>query len=142
MKHRIIRIILVIVTILAALFLAAYLFIIMPQQKTLAKVRAIAIERIDGNRVTDGTYRGDFEYSNTGVSVLVTVAHHQITQIEILKGGINEYGLKAESIVDSVVQANSTDVDVITGSTTTSKALLKAIENALKKGYPLTEKNR
>jgi uncharacterized protein with FMN-binding domain len=140
MKSKIILSILIVLVILIAVSLAAYLFIIKPQQKSLEKVRAMDIQAIEGTMVEDGTYRGDFEYSNTGVSVLVTVAHHQITQIEILKGGINEYGLRAESIVDSVVQANSTDVDVITGSTTTSKALLKAIENALKKGYPLTKK--
>lgn len=134
MKVKIIRIILIILSIFIALLFAAYLFIILPQQKALKTVRSMEIQKIDGSMLKDGTYRGDFEYSNTGVVVLVTVHDHQISRIEILKGGSNQYGLLAESITDSVLLANSTDVDVITGSTTTSKALLKAIENALKKG--------
>lgn len=38
-----------------------------------------------------------------------------------------------ESIISRVVENQSLKVDVVTGATVTSKALLKAIENALEK---------
>jgi uncharacterized protein with FMN-binding domain len=40
----------------------------------------------------------------------------------------------AEGVVKSILDQQKNDVDVVSGATTTSKALLKAVENALVKG--------
>lgn len=39
----------------------------------------------------------------------------------------------AENIINKVIESQSIDIDVVSGTTVTSKAYLKAIENALKK---------
>jgi uncharacterized protein with FMN-binding domain len=71
-------------------------------------VRALPIDHVDLAKVRDGTYQGDFAYGGFDYQVQVTVAGHQIKQ--------------------------KNDVDAVSGATTTSKALLKAIERALTKG--------
>ena len=43
-------------------------------------------------------------------------------------------GKKAEIQTDLIIKNQSLNVDVITGATASSKAILKATENALKKG--------
>ena len=43
-------------------------------------------------------------------------------------------GGKAEAIIDQVIQNQSLEVDAVSGATTSSKTILKAIENALQSG--------
>ena len=62
---------------------------------------------------------------------LNTVNNGLLEKIEVLKNVNNEYSLKAEAVLDRVIADQSLKVDVISGATTTSKALLKALENAL-----------
>ena len=66
---------------------------------------------------------------------IVTFEGHNIETINILEKGTTKYAQKAVvGIEKNVMEAQSLKVDVVTGATTTSKALLKALENALKKG--------
>jgi uncharacterized protein with FMN-binding domain len=63
------------------------------------------------------------------------VQEHRIQQIDVLKNREeSEYAKKAEGVVEKVLKSQSLKVDAVTGATTTSKALLKAIESALTKG--------
>ena len=61
----------------------------------------------------------------------VLVKNHSIESIKVLQNGTSEYAHKAEGVLQKVLSAQSLKVDVVTGATTTSKALLKATENAL-----------
>lgn len=40
-------------------------------------------------------------------------------------------GAKAEAVIDTIIDKNTLDVDVVSGATMSSTAILKAIENAL-----------
>jgi len=66
--------------------------------------------------------------------VQVTVVSHQIKEIAIIKNRTARHAKMAEDIVKSILGQQKNDVDVVSGATTTSKALLKAVENALEKG--------
>lgn len=94
----------------------------------------MVIEKIDLLRISDGAYRGEFSYSKSTYAVKVTVENHKIKNIEVLQNGTSGYAKKAEGILSKVIDEQSLQVDAVSGSTTTSKSLLKATENAQKKG--------
>ena len=56
---------------------------------------------------------------------------HMIKEIELKKHD-NGQGFPAEIIPGKVVEAQSLEVDIVSGATYSSKVILKAIENALK----------
>ncbi|NPV53446.1 MAG: FMN-binding protein [Firmicutes bacterium] len=97
------------------------------------KVRNMPINEVDLSRVSDGTYEGDFSYGRFTYVVEVIVKDHRIENIKILKNRDTGHAKKAEGVIKRVIQAQSLKVDAITGATTTSKTLLKAVENALAK---------
>lgn len=102
--------------------------------KEMKTVRAMPIEAVDLASVQDGTFQGDFSYGGFTYEVSVTVKDHRIETIDILKNRDTKHARQAEGVIPKVISAQTVNVDVVTGATTTSKALLKAIENALKKG--------
>ena len=82
---------------------------------------------------TDGTYRGNYDLSGTPVNVTldVTVQDHKIIGIKIVKHACSPIGKKAEKITDQIIAVQSLDVDAVSGATGSSKAIIKAVENAL-----------
>jgi uncharacterized protein with FMN-binding domain len=97
--------------------------------------RDMSIESIDISKVKDGVYQGSYSYAGSDFLVEVTVKDHAIEDVKILEAFTGTpYSRKAQAIIDTVVAYQSVEVDVITGATTTSKAYLKCIENALRKG--------
>ncbi|MFZ5351103.1 MAG: FMN-binding protein [Bacillota bacterium] len=109
-----------------------YFAYIVPSNKILNEVRNTEIQNIDLSRVADGSYVGEFKYSKTVCRVEVIVKNHRIEDIKILENGKTDYAKRAEAVVLKVIEEQMTDVDVVAGATTTSKALLKAVETALK----------
>jgi len=81
----------------------------------------------------DGVYRGNYTLTGTPVKVTVdvTVQNQNITGIKIIKHSRSPIGKKAEKIIDTVIEKQSLDVDAVSGATGSSKAILKAVENAL-----------
>jgi uncharacterized protein with FMN-binding domain len=82
---------------------------------------------------TDGKYRGNYDLSGTPVNVIldVTIQNNKIIKIEIVKHFCSPIGKKAEKIIDQIISIQNLDVDVISGATASSKAIIKAVENAL-----------
>jgi len=87
----------------------------------------------DLTQIPDGTYEGYYEGGPVKVLLEITVNNHQITNIEIKKHDHGR-GEKAEGITEAIIKAQSLDVDVISGATVSSKAILKAAEKALESG--------
>jgi uncharacterized protein with FMN-binding domain len=92
----------------------------------------IVISNPDLNQVVDGTYRGESKVGPVRVTLDVTVQRGVIQNINLIKH-FNGRGEKAEVIIPRVVEAQSLEVDMISGATASSKAILKAIETALEK---------
>ena len=82
---------------------------------------------------TDGTYRGFYDLSGTPIKVTldVTVRGQNITIIDIISHKSSPIGKKAEKITGHIIERQSLDIDAISGATGSSKAILKAVENAL-----------
>ncbi|HDP69585.1 MAG TPA: FMN-binding protein [Actinobacteria bacterium] len=134
MKRKILITVGVLAGILVMGFGILYLAIMRPAFKEQERVRNMPINEVDLSKVMDGSYRGDFSYANFTYEAEVSVKNHEIENIKILKNREDEYAKRAEGVVQKVRKSQSLDVDTVTGATTTSKALLKAMENALNKG--------
>ncbi len=115
-------------------FGAFYFTVIAPNNKVLNEVRSAEIKAVDLSKVADGSYVGEFSYSRTTCKVEVVVAGHRIEAINILENGSTDYAKKAEAVTEKVITEQKTNVDGVSGATTTSKALLKAVVAALEKG--------
>ena len=81
----------------------------------------------------DGVYRGNYilEGSPVKVTLDVTVKDYTIAAINMVKHVCSPIGKKAEKITGTIIEAQSLNVDVVSGATGSSKAILKAVENAL-----------
>jgi uncharacterized protein with FMN-binding domain len=93
-------------------------------------LKKIEINSPDLNTVANGTYQGKSKVGPVRVTLNVNVENGAIVSIQIIRH-FNGRGKKAEAIVPEIIKTQSLDVDVITGATGSSKAILKAIENAL-----------
>lgn len=80
-----------------------------------------------------GTFEGTGEGRNGDIVAEVTVEGGTITNIEVTQSEETENLAEPvyTGLADDVIAANSTDVDVVSGSTMTSEGFLQAIDNAL-----------
>ncbi len=114
-----------------ALPLAAVLSLCGCVSEELRAVRTMRINDVDLSRVRDGSYEGSFSYGSFNYLVRTTVKKGRIVKVDILKNRDTTYAMKAEKVAERVIEKQTPNVDAVTGATTTSKALLKAIEYSL-----------
>lgn len=98
--------------------------------ENLEGLKTLEIHDVDLNTVDDGRYIGFYGSFPVDAKVEVIVASHRITGINLLEHG-NGQGGNAEVIPGRVVEAQSLEIDSVSGATYSSHAILKAIENAL-----------
>jgi uncharacterized protein with FMN-binding domain len=83
--------------------------------------------------VHDGTYEGKAFLLPVSVQVRAAVSGGRLVSVDLLKH-FNGQGKSAEAIIPLAIEKQSLGVDVITGATYSSLAILKAMEDALSKG--------
>ena len=87
---------------------------------------------IDAANLKDGVYTGSGTGFSGTITVQVTVAGGKITAIQIVSSGDDAaYLNRAQAVIPSVIAAQSTSVDTVSGATYSSKGILMAIHNAL-----------
>jgi uncharacterized protein with FMN-binding domain len=99
-------------------------------ENNLDQLAYLTVPDVDITKIEDGTYAGSYKEFPISAKVEVTVKDHQITAVELIEHKSGQ-GKPAEAITDKVIEAQSLDVDVISGATLSSKVILMAIENAL-----------
>jgi uncharacterized protein with FMN-binding domain len=82
---------------------------------------------------SDGIYNGKYNAGRWSNEMNVTIKDHKIIKIDVVKDVTFSLPKVTEAILSQVIEKQSIDIDVISGSTVTSKAYLKSIENALNK---------
>ena len=88
----------------------------------------------DDSTYTDGVYEGSARGYSSDVTVKVTIKDGKIADIEVVsQDETPEYFNEAVKVLDDIIDANSTDVDSISGATISSDALKEAVQNALQK---------
>ena len=98
-----------------------------------AKNELMLIEDPDLSKVDDGIYKGKFDTMLVKAEVEVSVVNHKIVSILIIKHE-NGKGKPAETIVDTIIKDNSTDVELVAGATMSSLIIRAAVIDALNKG--------
>ncbi|MBP2651721.1 MAG: hypothetical protein H6Q74_2546 [Firmicutes bacterium] len=90
----------------------------------------VVISGIDVSAFPDGTYTGKYDNRRWSNELSLTVKNGKITNIAIVKDV--EYSNKgmSDTLFQRVLTKQNTTVDVVSEATVTSKAYLKAIENA------------
>lgn len=101
-------------------------------ESNLDQLLNLKISNIDILKVPDGTYTSSYKVFPIIAVVKVTTKNHKIAEIELLRHR-NGRGTPAEIITDKVVEAQTLEVNTVSGATLSSKVILKAIENALNK---------
>ncbi|MDR0326551.1 MAG: FMN-binding protein [Oscillospiraceae bacterium] len=92
----------------------------------------VTLHGIDLANIADGDYTGIYEFKRWSNTVSVQVKDHAITEIEIVKDVFaSQITNCSGEVFRRVIEAQNTTVDAVSGATVTSKAYLKAIENAL-----------
>jgi uncharacterized protein with FMN-binding domain len=92
---------------------------------------AIVINNPDVRQIADGTYRGESKVGPVRVTLDVTIKDGAYQSIHLIRH-FNGRGKSAEAVIPAVINAQSLEVDCVSGATGSSKAILKAVENALK----------
>lgn len=133
MKSKKKRIMILAITVIVALFLVALFFLVILPERSYKEIRQMAIHNVDLSSLEDGGYQGEYTYGNYTYEATVQIKDHRIEEILVSHGNESEYAKAAEGVLDRVITEQKIDVDVVSGATTTSKALLKAVENALSK---------
>ncbi len=89
-----------------------------------------ASDPLDISVLQDGTYLGSSRVWPISVEVQVTVEGGRMTAIELLQHRHGQ-GDAAESIPATVLEAQSLEVDAVSGATYSSTVILAAIQDAL-----------
>lgn len=100
----------------------------------LENLSGMDISNVDLSKVKDGVYAGSYKVFPVEAEVEVTVSSHRISEIKLIKHN-NGQGKPAEVIPGKVVEAQTLEVDIVSGATYSSKVILKAIQNALESAY-------
>lgn len=129
MKKKLTRILGIFLVILVVVITGAY-FSFKTIESNLNQLKELKISNVDISKVPDGIYSGSYKVFPITAEVKVTIKNHKITEIELVKHSSGQ-GAPAEIIPGKVVEAQSLEIDTITGATYSSKVILKAIENAL-----------
>lgn len=91
----------------------------------------LVINNVNLSSLRDGEYIGKYKGGRWTNEVKVTVKDNKITDIKIEKDVLIPKAELTQELISNVIEAQSLDIDVVSGSTVTTKAYLKAIEIAL-----------
>ena len=87
------------------------------------------------NVYKDGTYTGSAQGFGGTITVQVTLASDEITDIQVTSasGEDSTYLSQAQSVISSIISAQSTDVDTVSGATFSSTGIINAVIDAIGK---------
>lgn len=100
--------------------------------KNLEALKSMEIADVDLSRANDGVYDGSYSVFPISAKVRVTLKDHRIESIELVEHKSGK-GQAAEAIPAKVVEAQSLQVDTVSGATSSSQVIKMAIQNALQK---------
>ena len=87
------------------------------------------------NVYKDGTYTGSAQGFGGTITVQVTLASDEITDIQVTSapGEDSAYLSQGEGVISSIISAQSTDVDTVSGATFSSTGIINEVVDALGK---------
>lgn len=116
--------------IFVAIVILIGIFVFFRYRQMVKRIDSIMIEDVNLAQIDDGIYAGEFGEFLTSVKLEVTVEDHQITNIEIVEQRASP-NHEALEVLDRIIEAQSPNVDVVSGATGSSKSIMLAVQNAL-----------
>ena len=96
-----------------------------------AFIPPLAGEKIDGDKISDGIYEGNYRSGPVKAVVKVKIKNQKISKIELLKH-ITWKGKNVEMIIPNrIIEEQSTRVDAVSGATISSHVIMNAVQNAI-----------
>jgi fumarate reductase flavoprotein subunit len=89
-----------------------------------------------------GVFIGESKGKNGAIKVEVTIENAEIKDIKVVENHESEFTKNVfEQLPKAIIAANTADVDIISGATLTSEAIIEAVKDAItKSGIALTAK--
>lgn len=82
----------------------------------------------------DGSYTGTAQGFRANIDAKVTIKNGKIENVEIVNSSDDmRFFERAQSLTETIVEEQSTDIDVVNGATYSSKGILDAVKDALDK---------
>jgi uncharacterized protein with FMN-binding domain len=100
-------------------------------EQSLEKYRRMPIRELSAAGIPDGTYEGESKIGNISYPVRVEVSDGRIIRISTPESRHNAYVDYAQGVFGKIIRDQTPNTDAVTGATTTSKAYMKAVEDAL-----------
>lgn len=94
------------------------------------------IVKADASHLANGSYEGHFEKGRWSNELVVHVKNQTIAQIEIVRTVRFERPEVTETLINRILAAQSTDVDVVSSATLTCQSYLEAMADALTGAQP------
>lgn len=117
--------VLIVVGIVAVVMLAGGLI---AATRGLSEIQELVINNVNPGELPDGVYTGEFNRYRWSNKVKVIIEEGRIVDIQPDSGGSLEQELSKR-----IIASQSLQVDIDTGATVSSKAFLKAVEEALQR---------
>jgi uncharacterized protein with FMN-binding domain len=95
---------------------------------------------LDGQKFRDGTYSGVGTGFNGEIHVSVVISGGKIASIAVTKHEDDEpYMGNAMALISSIIKSQSINVDTVTGATYSSRGIIAAVKDALKKAVAASD---
>ncbi|MFW6264961.1 MAG: FMN-binding protein [Bacillota bacterium] len=91
----------------------------------------LEINQVEISSLSDGSYIGEFNQGRFSNKVKLEIENGRIANISLLENVTFAKPEVTEELYNKIIDSQNNKVDVISGSTVTCNAYLKAIENAL-----------
>jgi len=95
------------------------------------EILGMEIRDVPAQGIADGAYTGSFDGYRWSNTLQVTVSGGEITGIDIIKDQAAAKPEFAAELFAGVIEKQSLAVDTVSGATVSTKAYLKAVQNAL-----------
>jgi uncharacterized protein with FMN-binding domain len=134
MKEKIIKRIAAMGAVLVLLLTISVFFV----NRGMDKIDALVINPVDIVSIPDGTYKGNYCEGRWCYDLSVQVEGGRIVSITLNDDIMKIFQSVHEKLTKEIVDQQRITVDAVSGATITSKAFLKAVENALHAGDTTT----
>ena len=97
----------------------------------MGEIKKLTLNNVDLSQKADGVYRGSYHKGRWNYDVEVTVAGHKITGIKQTNTSMQARKGLTSKIVEKIIAGQGPKIDVVSGASVDTKAMCKAVENAL-----------
>ena len=120
------RVVLIILGIIAVILIAGYI----AATRGMKEIRNLSIVDPDVSKIEDGVYEGSYRKTRWNYGVKVTIEGGRIADIEVTNK--SDSSDICSDAAQKMVEAQTVEIDTVSGASINTRAFQKAVENALR----------